>query len=883
MKRKLLSLLLALALLLTLLPQATPAARAEDKAGKDQYSGWCGDSLTWTFDPDTGVLAIEGDGYMWMYSSSDIPWSLYREQITEVTLPTDLRDIAAFAFFSCTALTSVKIPGSVERIDSNAFENCTALTELTIPGSVEHISISAFEGCTALSSVFLCEGVKYIYDSAFGHCTSLKELCLPDSLRDIGQNAFEFTALTSVVLPLSLESLESCAFYGCTDLTDLTFLNPGCEIAFDCLRACGEVTICGFTRSTAERFAAEKSLPFVPFEDITVSGDCGDKLTWSFHTGTGLLTFTGSGEMWNYDYWEHPAPWFYYAELLTAVSFPAGITRIGDSAFLRCKNLTAADIPEGVTGIGHGAFSGCLSLSALTLPQSLTSIGSSAMECCVGLTEITVPDNVVEIGGSAFSRCTGLRSVSLPEGLISINNNTFDDCLSLTAIDFPDSLEYIGREAFYRCESLTSVILPANLTKLDSYAFQECSGLTAVAFPDGLAVVDWGAFMSCSSLVSVTLPASLKELPPKMFWHCGNLRSVTFSAGLEYIGNSAFSCCDRLTSLVLPEGLIEIDRCAFADCENLSSVSFPSSLKTIGVDAFVGCNSLRSVDLPKSVEKLETWAFDQCSSLKTLIVRNPACKVCCYKKILSSWGSDEWYDFFEDNYTDALGLKAQLIVYAPHDAEKENAPMTTETEAYGGYQFTYGYLYIENYAKTNGYTFYATNVFKDVKPGKFYEIPVAWAYGESITSGKDETHFAPNETCTRGQVVTFLWNAMGNPAPTITDCPFVDVKPGKFYYDAMLWALETGVTSGKDETHFAPNESCTRGQVVTFIWNAMGKPEPTITDCPFVDVTPGKYYYTAMLWALENGITAGLDETHFGPNQTCNRAQVVTFLYNALS
>ncbi len=180
---------------------------------------------------------------------------------------------------------------------------------------------------------------------------------------------------------------------------------------------------------------------------------------------------------------------------------------------------------------------------------------------------------------------------------------------------------------------------------------------------------------------------------------------------------------------------------------------------------------------------------------------------------------------------------------------------------------------------------YAMNPFVDVIEGKYYFDAVMWAISREppVTSGKDETHFAPKETCTRGQVVTFLWNAMGQPEPSITDCPFVDVKPGKYYYDAMLWALETGVTSGKDDTHFAPNETCTRAQVVTFLWNAMGKPDPKSEDCPFVDVKPGKFYYRAMLWAYHAGVTSGKDETHFAPNETCTRGQVVTFLYNAMS
>ena len=127
---------------------------------------------------------------------------------------------------------------------------------------------------------------------------------------------------------------------------------------------------------------------------------------------------------------------------------------------------------------------------------------------------------------------------------------------------------------------------------------------------------------------------------------------------------------------------------------------------------------------------------------------------------------------------------------------------------------------------------------------------------------------------------TFLWRAAGKPEPTTTENPFVDVKESHFFYKAVLWAYENGITTGIDATHFNPYGKCTRAQVVTVLWRAEGKPAPTSTESTFTDVTNAKeFYYNAVLWAAENGITNGINATTFGVNSICNRAQVVTFLY----
>ena len=181
-------------------------------------------------------------------------------------------------------------------------------------------------------------------------------------------------------------------------------------------------------------------------------------------------------------------------------------------------------------------------------------------------------------------------------------------------------------------------------------------------------------------------------------------------------------------------------------------------------------------------------------------------------------------------------------------------------------------------------SFRRINPFVDNIQGKYYYNNVLWAYWHDprVTSGTDPTHFSPNKDCTREQIVTFLYAAYGKPGHEETESPFTDVTPSKYYYHAVMWAVENEITGGVGGGKFGVGQPCTREQVVTFLWKAAGAPEPAGTDCPFTDVKPGKYYYKAVLWALENGVTGGMSATSFGVGKTCTRAQVVTFLYKAV-
>ena len=263
-------------------------------------------------------------------------------------------------------------------------------------------------------------------------------------------------------------------------------------------------------------------------------------------------------------------------------------------------------------------------------------------------------------------------------------------------------------------------------------------------------------------------------------------------------------------------------------------------------------------------------------------------------------------DSYVSNYTDALGHSYESVVTEPTCTQ---AGYTTYTCG------TCGDSYVSNHTDAQGHEYgdwyvlteatlntpgeerrdcircdhyesrvipMLENPFVDVTQEWYYYDAVLWAYYEGITTGRTETEFMPNEPCTRDQIVTFLWRASGCPEPESLEYGFTDVVSGSFYEKAVAWAVENGITKGLTKTAFGPTKPCTRDQVVTFLWRYFGSPEPTI-DNPFEDVEEGKFYDKAVLWAYENGITTGKTATTFLPHTTCTRGQIMTFLFRAMA
>ena len=174
--------------------------------------------------------------------------------------------------------------------------------------------------------------------------------------------------------------------------------------------------------------------------------------------------------------------------------------------------------------------------------------------------------------------------------------------------------------------------------------------------------------------------------------------------------------------------------------------------------------------------------------------------------------------------------------------------------------------------------FTRANEFIDVPSDSYFYEAVMWAVENGVTTGVSASRFDPNGVCTRAQAVTFLWRTAGSPEPETRTMPFADAPAGSYYYDAVLWAVENGITKGTSDTTFSPNDTCTRAQIVSFLWRSE-KTTVASSRNPFTDVKPGAYYLDAVLWAVESGITKGTTAIKFSPDADCTRAQIVTFLW----
>ena len=283
-------------------------------------------------------------------------------------------------------------------------------------------------------------------------------------------------------------------------------------------------------------------------------------------------------------------------------------------------------------------------------------------------------------------------------------------------------------------------------------------------------------------------------------------------------------------------------------------------------------------------------------------VTAPTCTAKGYTTHTCSCGNS-----YKDTYVDALGhnyvsgvctrCNAKDPNYqAPH-AHSYTAAVTAPTCTAAGYTThtcSCGDSYKDNYVNALGHNYvngactrcgakdpnYKPAVsFIDVPSDAFYANAVKWAVENEITTGVGNNRFDPNGQCTRGQVVTFLWRAAGKPTVS-ANVSFSDVQPGAFYYEAVKWAVANGITQGVGGNRFAPNDTCTRGQVVTFLHRAENSPAAS-TISSFTDVPSTAFYYNAVNWAVANGITSGVGNNRFAPNDTCTRGQVVTFLYRA--
>lgn len=389
----------------------------------------------------------------------------------------------------------------------------------------------------------------------------------------------------------------------------------------------------------------------------------------------------------------------------------------------------------------------------------------------------------------------------------------------------PDGVTSIASLAFMSCRDITSVTIPEGVVSIGDKAFDTCDKMTRITLPSSIKSIGSNAFSDCSALKSITIPSGVTEIQDGAFWKCSSLTDITIPDTVTTIGVYAFFSCDSLTNVVLPEGLVSFQMSAFDSCSGLTSITIPESVSYIGYNAFMGCQNLKTAVFKNSeVEFGNDMAFMYCRKLT----------------IYGEAGSP----------LEAYAARNRIHFVAGDGPTPEPTPVPTV----GG--------------------------FSDVTADRYYAQPVVWAVQKGITSGKGSTTtFKPNDTCTRAEIMTFIWASEGKPDPTGT-APFSDMPTLSAFRSAISWAVEKGVTGGIGGGRFGTTAPCTRVQAVTFLWAAAGKPQPS-TPAMFSDMTGSQIYDSAISWAVENQITSGAGNNRFDPNKRCTRAEIVTFLHKA--
>lgn len=980
MKKRLLSILLVLLMALTLLPLGALA---------DSNNKKCGENLTWEF--ADGILTISGTGDMYDYSSADpAPWSEYNDIIASITISDGVTSIGDNAFHSCCAESIDLQCTSLVSIGKNAFSRCTMLTSIFIPESVQSIGSEAFSLCEGLSMVELPTTLTKIPDGIFTDCALLDSITIPDTVTEIGANAFlrctafileklpagiksigasafeNCGAVESLLLPKTLESIGNAAFGGTvidkasfdgTPERWTTIGGDGCGIARDKIDFLEHICnfsdweydehkhwkqcSCGKTQNEGEHTGDGDTCTVcgAALSAALDSGSIGDGLSWSL-SRSGVLTISGSGKMPDFSSVANAAPWDKQKD-----------------------KIQSAVIESGVQSISGGAFSGCTALEKVIISDTVAQIDLNAFDGCTALAEFDVAagnETFSSVGGVLFSADKELlrypvgksADYAVPSGTVAIAGGAFKDCAKLESLVIPDSVTAIGKSAFENCAALKRITLPKSITKLETLTFSGCAALAEIALPDGVKTLGEKVFSGCAALKSVKIPAEVTVIPTEAFSGCSSLESITIPKSVSHINERAFDGCTALkkvdylgsdtdwSQVTKETGNNALDNAekSFTRTDHehkYTDTVIPPTCTERGCTVHLcACGDKREDSYtPPLGHNYKGGICVRCGILDPNrdtqhehdfipIVTKPTCLTEGFTTYTCSCG-----ECYTKDYVSAVGHKTQLqnakaagcmtggytgdevctvcgkvfkqgsVIFAlGHDPQSARVKAPTCTES--GYTGDLICTRCGDMTQTGttvaaaGHKFFggvcsvcgaksaeAAPEFDDVKPGAFYFDAVQWAVENGITNGTGKNTFSPNDVCSRYQIVMFLWRAAGQPEAKAA-VSFADVKPGDIFYEAVQWAVECGITKGTSSTSFSPYAPCTRGQIVTFLYRSAGSPKVSGA-CNFSDVSSGSFCHDAVIWASSEGITNGTSAGRFSPNEGCTRAQVVTFLYRA--
>lgn len=443
--KRLISLLVAVCMMITMLPLSAVTAFAADTATVHEANDGDGIYKYAYKENEDGTATITD--FLGPVDSTETPGPYI------ITVPTELnrRKVTGLGESSFSGIYS-----SDHQKDSTLLSFCNQIQSVTIPESVTSIGKSAFEHCSKLDSLTIKGVATSIGAYAFASCTSLTSLSLVGNFQTIGDSAFAYCGMTSLTTDADITSIGEYAFSHCTSLTSLSLTGSVQTIGYQAFACCTSLTSLSLTG------------------DIQKIGDYAFGYCSSLYTATLSKNLTSIGTYA-----------FEYCTSLNSIEIPGKVTEIGDYAFIDA-GLTSVTIDEGVKSTGAYMFYKCGNLTTVTLPESLTTIADGSFAFCSNLDHVKIPARVTCIGDGAFSNCTSLSDITLQDGVKTIGADAFFYCRELTSITLPGSVTDIGKEAFYYCDELASITIPENVKTINPDTFYWCSSLKDITLPAGL-------------------------------------------------------------------------------------------------------------------------------------------------------------------------------------------------------------------------------------------------------------------------------------------------------------------------------------------------------------------------------------------------------------
>lgn len=871
----------------------------------------------------------------------------------EYTLPKTL-NVYAFPytsysspFFDQPYLETVNVKCEITTIPKYAFSFCPNLKTITFdhPEKITSIGYHAFGGCLSLKSFpfTAMTGLTTIDENAF--ILKSDVLCTPATYEKLSDTQKTY-GLTEIDLSqcTALNSIGLAAFYNQYSVTSL-HLPAGCSPSAR-----------GIFHGT------------VSMKELICEGDLSNQLiaqamitsTDQSSYNNNLETVTVKGQLIY-----SGTPIFFGMDALKTVNLP-NATSIPQDCFHSCTGLETVNAPK-VTTMGKNAFFGTQNLKSISLPE-LTAIPEDGFLGCNGLETVDLP-KVTTMGKNSFYGLTNLKSVSLPEAT-SIPAQCFMNCTALETVNAP-KIKDVGNHAFFGSglketvisngitygdyvfmnSKLEKVVVEESVTELGDFMFEGCTALKQVALPSTLETINWAAFKNAGAC-TIDIPASVTKIEDDAF--CSGSFSLVFRgapsvelvhpgsvSGLNtllpinsdatiYYANDTAKTAAEVYAASLPEDITAPAMAALSNEQELVITGAPTSVMAgealdltnlkvtyngteltsdqyaVDYDATDKTVGSRTVTVTVIGDDLPVGLQESTISAKSFSSENVSGKVYAIGNTAGRTGT------FTVEVTAKESTAPVTPTYPPTVTQPEAGGTVTVSPKYPiqGSKVTITATPDEGYevdeitvTDKNGNPVEVTDngdgtysftqpasrvtikvVFRDATVVPFVDVPanayycdaVQWAVKNGITYGTSDTTFSPDASCTRAQMAAFLWRAAGCPEPKGTSS-FTDVPSDAYYAKAVAWAVENGITGGVGNDKFAPDDVCTRAQMAAFLYRlAGGKAEGTGT---FTDVSADAYYAEAVQWAVENGITDGVGDNRFAPDVVCTRGQMATFLY----